>query len=133
MWEGSAGGVQAVFGTKHGASLSVERTNVFGFQMTQKVHVRIESHFWLPFRAPGEVQIELFINSPQATASKPFSVNPAANSSKRAIGQERDATNHPGAESFDGELARFLIFERPLTDEELRQTVDSLKKMYSIP
>ena len=63
--------------------------------MTQKVHVRIESHFWLPFRAPGEVQIELFINSPQATASKPFSVNPAANSSKRAIGQERDATNHP--------------------------------------
>ncbi len=27
-----------------------------------------------------------------------------------------DATNHPGKESFDGELARFLIYERPLTN-----------------
>jgi hypothetical protein len=64
----------------------------------------------------GEVQIEVFINEPQAVASKPFPVNPAANSSKLAIGQERDATNHPGRESFDGELARFLIYERPLTN-----------------
>jgi hypothetical protein len=80
----------------------------------------------------GEVQIELFINEPQAVASGPFPVNPQANSSKMAIGQERDATNHPGKESFDGELARFLVFERPLTDDELRQTMDSLKKMYAI-
>ncbi len=48
----------------------------------------------------GEVQIELFINEPQAVASKPFPVNPAANSSKLAIGQERDATNHPGKRVF---------------------------------
>jgi hypothetical protein len=80
----------------------------------------------------GEVQIELFINEPQAVAAKPFPVNPKAKSSKLAIGQERDATNHPGKESFDGELARFLIYERPLTDDELRQTLDSLKKMYAI-
>ena len=80
----------------------------------------------------GEVQIELFINDPQAVASKPFPVNPAANSSKMAVGQERDATNHPGRESFDGELARFLIYERPLTDDELRQTVESLKTTYAI-
>jgi hypothetical protein len=80
----------------------------------------------------GEVQIELFINDAQAVASKPFPVNPKANSSKLAIGQERDATNHPGKESFDGELARFLMYERPLTDDELRQAMESLKKTYTI-
>ena len=81
----------------------------------------------------GEVQIELFVNDPQAVASKPFPVNPAANSSKLAMGQERDAINHPGGESFDGELARFLIYDRPLTDDELHQTMESLKKTYAIP
>jgi hypothetical protein len=80
----------------------------------------------------GEVQIDVFINGSEAAASKPFPVNPKANSSKMAIGQERDATNHPGKESFDGELARFLIYERPLTDAELRQAMDSLKKIYAI-
>jgi len=81
----------------------------------------------------GEVQIELFVNEPQAVASKPFPVNPKANSSKLAIGQERDATNHPGKESFDGELARFLIYDRPLTDDELRQTMESLRREYAVP
>ncbi len=71
----------------------------------------------------GEVQIELFINEPQAVASQPFPVNRKANPSKLAIGQERDATNHPGKESFDGQLARFLMYERPLTPDELRQTM----------
>jgi hypothetical protein len=80
----------------------------------------------------GEVQIELFINDSQTVASKPFPVNTKANSSKLAIGQERDATNHPGKESFDGELARFLIYERPLTDDELRRTMELLKETYAI-
>jgi hypothetical protein len=80
----------------------------------------------------GEVQIELFINDLRPVASKPFPVNPKANSSKLAIGQERDATNHPGKESFDGEIARFLIYERPLTGDELRQTMDSLKATYAV-
>jgi hypothetical protein len=80
----------------------------------------------------GEVQIELFINGPKPVTSKPFPVNPKANSSKLAIGQERDAINHPGRESFDGELARFPVFDRPLTNGELQQTMDSLKKTYAI-
>jgi hypothetical protein len=80
----------------------------------------------------GEVQIELFINEAEAVASKPIPVNPKANSSKLAVGQERDATNHPGKESFDGELARFLIYERPLPNDKLQQTMGSLKKSYAI-
>ncbi len=79
------------------------------------------------------VRIEVFINGPEPVASKPFPVNPAANSSKLAIGQERDATNHPGKESFDGELARFLVYERPLTKDEFEQTLKHLKKVYAIP
>jgi hypothetical protein len=81
----------------------------------------------------GEVPIEVFVNEPQPAASQPFPVNPAANSSKLAIGQERDATNHPGKESFDGEIARFLVYERPLTNEELEKTITFLKQTYSIP
>jgi len=80
----------------------------------------------------GQVRIELFINAARAVASGPFPVNPEANSSKLAIGQERDATNHPGRESFDGEIARFLLYERPLTRGELQQTLDRLKAIYTI-
>lgn len=81
----------------------------------------------------GTVQIEVFINAPQPVASAPFPINRNANSSKMAIGQERDATNHPGKEAFDGEIARFLIYERPLTDAEFKQVLTHLKKVYGIP
>jgi len=81
----------------------------------------------------GPVIIEVFINDPKPVVSGPFPVNPRANASKMAIGQERDATNHPGKEAFDGELARFLIYERPLTAAELRQTLTDLKRTYMIP
>jgi hypothetical protein len=47
-----------------------------------------------------------------------------------AIGTERDAWQHPGAESFDGELARVLFYERSLSDEEMVQTMAVLKKIY---
>jgi len=81
----------------------------------------------------GEVNIEVFINTARPVATKPFPVNAAANASKLAIGQERDATNHPGKESFDGEIARFLIYERPLGHEELSQMLMHLKTSYHIP
>lgn len=80
----------------------------------------------------GVVQIEAFINEPPPVASAPFPVNTEANSSKLAIGQERDAVNHPGKESFNGEIARFLMYERPLTNEELARTLKYLKKAYSV-
>jgi len=78
----------------------------------------------------GTVTIELFVNRTKPVASIPFPVNPKANSSKMAIGQERDATNHPGHESFDGELARFLMWDRPLSNQELKKTLSLLKKTY---
>ncbi len=81
----------------------------------------------------GTVPIEVFINSGEKPAArKPFPVNPRADSSKLAIGQERDAINHPGKESFDGEIARFLVYERPLRDAELAQTMQHLARSYSI-
>ena len=80
----------------------------------------------------GKVTIELFVNEAEPVASKPFPVNPQADSSKMAIGQERDATNHPGHESFDGEFARFLMWDRPLSKDELEKTLSFLKEIYGI-
>lgn len=80
----------------------------------------------------GVVDIELFINSTTPVDRKKVPVNPEANPSKMAIGQERDATNHPGFESFSGEITRFLLFDRPLNDQELSQVSLYLIKQYHI-
>jgi hypothetical protein len=82
--------------------------------------------------AQGMIPIELFVNDAKAVTTTNWPVNPKANSSKMAIGQERDATNHPGKEAFDGEIARFLLWKRPLKDAELTETFDALKKFYGI-
>ena len=79
----------------------------------------------------GKVIIELFVNGTRPVASKPFPVNPKANSSKMAIGQERDATNHPGHESFDGDLARLLMWGRPLSNQEFEKVLSFLKNTYA--
>lgn len=81
----------------------------------------------------GEVKVELFVDDPsKPAASEPFPVNPDANPSKLAVGQERDAVEHPGRESFRGEIARLLVWDRPLTDEELADTVAALKTKYGV-
>lgn len=74
----------------------------------------------------GTVKITLHIDSPKPVSTEDFPVNPEADSSRMAIGQERDAIEHPGKESFDGEIARFLIWERPLTDAELSGAIKTL-------
>ena len=81
----------------------------------------------------GQVDIDLFVDSAEPVTSSSFPLNPQANSSKMAIGQERDATNHPGKESFDGEIARFLVYERPLTHAELKRVIDHVQKVYALP
>lgn len=75
----------------------------------------------------GTVKLSLFVNTPEPIVSKDFPVDPAANPSRMAIGQERDAIEHPGKESFDGEISRLLIWEKPLTDAELAAVMKSLR------
>lgn len=78
----------------------------------------------------GTVKLELFTNSAKPAATGEAPVEPAANPSKMAVGQERDAIEHPGHESFDGEIARLLIWERPLTDKELADAFTELQSAY---
>ena len=78
----------------------------------------------------GTVKLELFSNSAKPVATADFPVNPKANPSRMAVGQERDAIQHPGAESFDGEIARFLIWERPLEVDELEAAMKLLQMTY---
>ena len=80
----------------------------------------------------GVVDLELFVNAASAVDRQSVPVNPHANPSKMAIGQERDAINHPGKESFHGEIARFLVYERPLTDTELSRMMKYLVEQYQI-
>ncbi|MGD9418417.1 MAG: ThuA domain-containing protein [Verrucomicrobiota bacterium JB025] len=78
------------------------------------------------------VDLELFINSATPVDRKPVPVNPQANPSKMAVGQERDATTHPGKESFHGEIARLLIYDRALDDAEMAAMVRHLSAAYQI-
>ena len=78
----------------------------------------------------GTVKLELFSNSAKPVATADFPVNPKANPSRMTIGQERDAIQHPGHESFDGEIARFLIWDCPLGDAELAAAISSLRSKY---
>ena len=75
----------------------------------------------------GEVLAEFFVNDLKACATARFPVNRLADASKLAVGQERDAIQHPGKESFDGEIGRFLLWNRPLTDAELGVVFDAVK------
>lgn len=78
----------------------------------------------------GIVKLELFVDDEKPTSSRDFPVNPMANPSRLAIGQERDAVEHPGHESFDGEIARFLIWNRPLSDAEWNSVRKELRQQY---
>ena len=81
----------------------------------------------------GEVTIELFINdSVTPAASSSYPVFSKGNASKMVIGQERDAVNHPGRESFSGEISRFLLYDRPLSNEEMKIMVNKLMMDYNI-
>lgn len=80
----------------------------------------------------GTVPIELFINKPKPVNEVMFPVNVNADPSRLAVGQERDAVEHPGVESFDGEIARFIIYERPLDADELRRVFTFFRDKYNL-
>jgi hypothetical protein len=75
----------------------------------------------------AEAKLEFFVNDLKPCATAQFPINPKADASKLAIGQERDAIQHPGKESFDGEIARFLLWDRPLTDAELKAVFEGVR------
>ena len=78
----------------------------------------------------GIVQLDLFVNDPtQAVNSHDFPVGDVE-PSRMAIGTERNAINHQGKESFDGELARLLMYETALTSAEMKAVYDHLRSVY---
>jgi len=82
----------------------------------------------------GKVIVEVFIDDfskPDAEGTFPVNIN--ADASMLSIGQERDAIQHPGVESFRGEIARFIMYGRPLENAELRHYGEYLSKYYNIP
>jgi len=81
----------------------------------------------------GKVHCELFVGGPEPVASADVEIHAGANASKLAIGQERDAVEHPGQESFDGELAGLLIFARPLDDGELASVMARMRQRMENP
>lgn len=84
-------------------------------------------------KGTDSVILSLYLNNGLLpVVTQPFPVNKMANSSKLSIGQERDAIQHPGTESFIGEISRFLLYDRPLNDQELNETAKGLKKKYGI-
>jgi len=76
------------------------------------------------------VPLEIFVDEAIAKNKVDFPVFAEANPSRMAIGTERDATNHPGSESFDGAIARILVYERPLSDAEFVKSMSHLKREY---
>ena len=80
----------------------------------------------------GTVALDFFVNDPVAVAKGEVPVSAKANASRMAVGQERDAIQHPGVESFDGQIARLLIWEEPLDSVELATWFKRLKAEYSL-
>lgn len=79
------------------------------------------------------VTLSLYLNDGATPiASSPFPVSTNVNPSRMAIGQERDAVEHPGRESFVGEMARFMLYDRPLSDEEMVNSAKQLISYYGI-
>ncbi len=78
----------------------------------------------------GIVQLELFVDDPlEAANSHDYPVGDVE-PSRMAIGTERNAINHQGKESFDGELARLLMYETALSQQEMQEVYDYLRNVY---
>ncbi|MDA7641109.1 hypothetical protein N8787_05660 [Opitutaceae bacterium] len=78
----------------------------------------------------GIVKLELFVDDPtEAANSSDYPVGDVE-PSRMAIGTERNAINHQGKESFDGELARLLMYETALSSQQMRAVYDYLRTVY---
>ena len=80
----------------------------------------------------GLVRLDFYVDAEKSVATDTIRALPDANPSCLAIGQERDAVNHPGRESFDGDIARLLLWNRPLDDTELAAVIKVLRQTYAL-
>ena len=78
----------------------------------------------------GEVLLELFVDDPSKAANSGKYPVADVEPSRMAIGTERNAINHQGKESFDGELARLLMYGTALDQEEMKEVHDYLRTLY---
>ena len=78
----------------------------------------------------GVVKLDLFVDDPsQVVNSSDYPVG-NVEPSRMAIGTERNAINHQGKESFDGELARLLMYEKALDKKEMQLVYNYLRELY---
>lgn len=134
FWGGFADNNQVWMGSRSGKTFGRWDANnpmvLSNEQLNQQDYYLLMGHMEA---GTGQVTLSLYINDSQTpVASLPFPVNTLANASKLAIGQERDAIEHPGTESFVGEIARFLLYDRPLTQSELNLVAGKLTAYYSL-
>lgn len=78
----------------------------------------------------GEVLLELFVDDPSRVASSGKYPVADVEPSRMAIGTERNAINHQGKESFDGELTRLLMYKTALDQKEMEEVHDYLLTLY---
>ncbi|MGK6352841.1 LamG-like jellyroll fold domain-containing protein [Parapedobacter sp. DT-150] len=134
FWAGLADNNRVWMGSRSGETFG--RWDVNNPQVLSKEKLNQEDYYLLIGRmeaGTGVVTLSLYIDDPETpAATHPFPVDTAADASKLAIGQERDAIEHPGVESFVGEIARFLLYERPLTQRELNVMAAALKSHYAL-
>ena len=78
----------------------------------------------------GEVLLELFVDDPSEAVNSDDYPVADVEPSRMAIGTERNAINHQGSESFDGELARLLMYGTALDQQEMEEVYDYLKSVY---
>lgn len=78
------------------------------------------------------VKLELFVNDMGTVAnSMDYKISTLqAGCGALTIGQERNAKNHMGTEAFRGQMARFLIYKKPLSSSEMKDAYACLYDMY---
>jgi hypothetical protein len=119
-------------GTRNGIG---GRDNANNPQLDSNINLQVNKYYIIASRlqaGTGNRTLEIFINSATANASMTSVIRnqSSVNPSFMAVGTERNAINHPGYESFDGEIARFLIYEAPLSNQQLASTISSLNTIY---
>lgn len=76
----------------------------------------------------GTRMAELFIDSASPIAPEAVTITGDTDSGPLSIGSERVG----GSEHFDGDLARILVHDRPLSSAELGETGQALAALYGI-